>query len=159
MSSNGSDSGKVRLDRWLWAARFFKTRAQAKSAIEGGKVHINQQGDSSRQNRPKVSKEIAIGDMLTIRRGDLPETVLVKGLAEKRGSAKVAATLFEETPQSIEAREAERARRGTSGSAGTQQQTIQKRPPRAAQTQAGRGRGLARVHKNARDRGQIVNGY
>ena len=112
MSSNGSDSGKVRLDRWLWAARFFKTRAQAKSAIEGGKVHINQQGDSSRQNRPKVSKEIAIGDILTIRRGDLPETVLVKGLAEKRGSAKVAATLFEETPQSIEAREAERARRG-----------------------------------------------
>ena len=106
---------KVRLDRWLWAARFFKTRAQAKAAIEGGKVQYHlpagTAGHSDRLSRPKVSKEITVGDTITLRRSDSPETVVVTGLSEKRGSASVAATLYAETPESIEARESERSRR------------------------------------------------
>lgn len=112
--SNFDSRASVRLDRWLWAARFFKTRAQAKAAIEGGKVHFHLPGGATstdRLNRPKVSKEIAVGDTITVRRGDLPETVVIKALSDKRGSASVAATLYAETPESIESREAERSRR------------------------------------------------
>jgi ribosome-associated heat shock protein Hsp15 len=112
----------VRLDRWLWAARFFKTRAQAKAAIEGGKVHLAPPGtraarstegatDTAGFQRPKVSKELAVGDLLEIRRGWTAQVVEVTGLSEQRGSATVAQTLFRETPESVEAREAERARR------------------------------------------------
>lgn len=112
-----SDQGdaKVRLDRWLWAARFFKTRAQAKAAIEGGKVQFHLPGATTtnpdRLSRPKVSKEIGVGDTITLRRGDTAETVVVTGLSEKRGSASVAATLYVQTPESVEAREAARSRR------------------------------------------------
>ena len=117
---------KVRLDRWLWAARFFKTRAQAKNAIEGGKVHCFQSGGrpasagdesgpampgSGSRHRPKVSKEIAVGEMLEISRGRTTQVVEVTGLAEKRGTATQAAELYRETPESIELRETERARR------------------------------------------------
>ena len=120
---------RVRLDRWLWAARFFKTRAQAKTAIEGGKVdfHLSDgtpgkaQGSESQDSRPqnsrpkvskpKVSKEVSVGDTLTVRRGYSPETVIVTALSERRGSAAVARTLYEETTASIEARETEIARR------------------------------------------------
>ena len=106
---------KVRLDRWLWAARFFKTRAQAKAAIEGGKVQYHLPTGTARQgdrlSRPKVGKEIVVGDTITLRRGDSPETVVVTGLSDQRGSASDAATLYTETPQSIEARESERSRR------------------------------------------------
>ena len=104
---------RVRLDRWLWAARFFKTRAQAKTAIEGGKVAFHlQAGTASTQTaKPKVSKEVAVGDRLTIRRGWAAETVVVAGLSEKRGSARVARELYEETSESIELRETEVARR------------------------------------------------
>ena len=120
---------KVRLDRWLWAARFFKTRAQAKIAIEGGKVHCFQSGGrpvggsngsetseaampgSGSRHRPKVSKEIAVGEMLEISRGRTTQVVEVTGLAEKRGTASQAAELYRETPESIETRETERARR------------------------------------------------
>ncbi|HEX7035031.1 MAG TPA: S4 domain-containing protein [Pseudomonadales bacterium] len=108
---------RVRLDRWLWAARFFKTRAQAKAAIEGGKVHLAPPGTRADEAepdgwpRPKVSKEIAVGDVLEIRRGFATQLVEVTGLAEQRGSASAAALLYRETPASIEAREAERARR------------------------------------------------
>ncbi|MAT82863.1 MAG: RNA-binding protein [Gammaproteobacteria bacterium] len=119
---------KVRLDRWLWAARFFKTRAQAKIAIEGGKVHCFQSGGrpggapggeasepampgSGSRHRPKVSKEIAVGEMLEISRGRTTQVVEVTGLAEKRGTATQAAELYRETPESIELRETERARR------------------------------------------------
>lgn len=104
-----SDATKVRLDRWLWAARFFKTRAQAKNAIEGGKVHFQASGGG--QIRPKVSKEIGIGDTLTVRRGDQLQTVLVTGLSESRGNAGAAAALYDETAESVEARETELARR------------------------------------------------
>ena len=105
---------KVRLDRWLWAARFFKTRAQAKAAIERGRVHVHVPGrdpEHPQQIRPKVSKEVSIGDTLSVRRGDLAEVVRITGIAERRGSAEAAAALYEETHSSIEARETERARR------------------------------------------------
>jgi ribosome-associated heat shock protein Hsp15 len=108
---------KVRLDRWLWAARFFKTRAQAKAAIEGGKVELHMaaasgaEGKLERTAKPKVSKEIGIGDRLTIQRGWSPETVTVIGLSEQRGNAAAASLLFEESLASIEARETEVARR------------------------------------------------
>lgn len=114
-----SEREAVRLDRWLWAARFFKTRAQAKAAIEGGKVQFHLTGEdrsgSSNQVRPKVSKEVGVGDMLTVRRGTSPDTqpqtIVITAVTEKRGNATIAATLYQETDQSIEAREGERARR------------------------------------------------
>ena len=106
-------SNGVRLDRWLWAARFFKTRAQAKSAIEGGKVdfHIDTGTTGQQTTKPKVSKEISVGDTLTIRRGWTAETIVVSGLSEKRGNAATAQQLYQETVESIEARETEVARR------------------------------------------------
>jgi len=120
------EAGSVRLDRWLWAARFFKTRAQAKAAIEGGKVHLLSTPSGSgagpgagsasaaatvQARKPKVSKEIAVGDMLTIRRGWTLQTVQITGLSEQRGNATAAAALYTETAESIEARETDRARR------------------------------------------------
>ncbi len=99
-----SDSDRVRLDRWLWAARFFKTRSLAKAAIEGGKVDIGGQ-------KPKVSKELTIGEELKIRRGEVEQTIIVTGLAERRGSAAVAQTLYQETTASINQREGLRAQR------------------------------------------------
>jgi ribosome-associated heat shock protein Hsp15 len=115
--SEQTTPARVRLDRWLWAARFFKTRAQAKAAIEGGKVHLAPSGtradDAEPEGwpRPKVSKDIGIGDVLEIRRGHVTQLVEVTGLSEQRGNAGAAALLFRETAASIEAREAERARR------------------------------------------------
>ncbi len=119
--SDPSIHGAVRLDRWLWAARFFKTRSQAKAAIEGGKVHLEPPGprrpEAERPDgaggrlRPKVSKEVVVGDVLEIRRASATHVVEVTGLSEQRGNATVAATLYRETVESIEAREAERARR------------------------------------------------
>ncbi len=95
---------KVRLDRWLWAARFFKTRAQAKTAVEAGHVQLN-------GNRAKSAKDIGPGDELDIRRGWTTRTVIVTATANQRSNATVAATLFEETQDSIERRETEVARR------------------------------------------------
>ena len=117
MPESRAPRDRVRLDRWLWAARFFKTRAQAKAAIEGGKVHLEagrrgqDPADGSGRQRPKVSKEITVGDRLEIRRGAATFVVQVTGLSEQRGNAAAAATLYQETPESIEAREIERARR------------------------------------------------
>ena len=95
---------RVRLDRWLWAARFFKSRAMAKAAIEGGKVEIDDQ-------RAKPAKEIGVGQMLNIRRGDELFDVEVIRLADKRGSAAIAATLYTETENSLQRRAEEVARR------------------------------------------------
>lgn len=89
---------EVRLDRWLWAARFFKTRRTATEAVEGGKVHLN-------GRRPKKSKAVKIGDELRIRRGLYESVVRVTGLADKRRSAKEAVLLYEESEESREARE------------------------------------------------------
>ena len=89
---------KVRLDKWLWAARFFKTRALAADAIEGGKVEV---GDA----RVKRAKLIQVGDSIRLRLGPYEHVVTVRGLSERRGPAAVAATLFEETPESRKTRE------------------------------------------------------
>jgi len=89
---------KVRLDKWLWAARFYKTRPLAVEAIAGGKVHLN--GD-----RVKRAKLVQPGDRLEIRIPPYEHVVMVKAVAERRGSPAVAAALFEETPESVAARE------------------------------------------------------
>jgi ribosome-associated heat shock protein Hsp15 len=88
---------KVRLDKWLWAARFFKTRALAKAAIEGGKVQVEGQ-------RAKPSKDIAVGMTLTVRQGWDEKTVVVDNLSEQRRGASEAATLYTETEASVEQR-------------------------------------------------------
>jgi len=87
----------MRIDKWLWAARFFKTRSQAKEAIEGGKVHCEGQ-------RVKVSREVRPGMVLTIRQGFDEKIVEVKALSEVRGPATQAQQLYEETAESIAAR-------------------------------------------------------
>ena len=90
----------IRLDKWLWAARFFKTRSLASNAIKGGKVSLNKQN-------PKPGRELAVGDTLTIRQGQELKTIIIKMLADKRGPASVAQQLYEETTESIQAREKE----------------------------------------------------
>lgn len=92
------EDDKVRLDKWLWAARFYKTRALAKAAIEGGKVHC-------RGERCKPSKEPRIGEELTVRCGFDERTVVVRALSAVRRGAPEAQGLYEETAESIERRE------------------------------------------------------
>jgi len=94
----------VRIDKWLWAARFFKTRSAATEAVTGGHVHANGE-------RVKPARDVKIGDRLEIRRGQQRFTVVVTGLAERRGSASAAAELYEETPESIADREKRRDER------------------------------------------------
>lgn len=101
---------RVRIDKWLWAARFFKTRSLAKSAIEGGKIHIGGQ-------RIKPSKEIEPGAVVTVRTGWDELEVNVLALAEKRGSATIAATLYQETDKSLAKRETNAAQRKAIGQA------------------------------------------
>ncbi|MAT64135.1 MAG: RNA-binding protein [Gammaproteobacteria bacterium] len=96
--------GKVRIDKWLWAARFFKTRNLATEAVSGGKVHLN-------DSRVKPSRALSIGDRLRIRKGELEFTIEVTGLSERRGSASEAEKLYAEDPDSIAAREARRDQR------------------------------------------------
>lgn len=100
---------KLRIDKWLWAARFFKTRSLAKTAIEGGKVQMAGQ-------RVKVSKEIAVGDCLTIRQGWDEKEVTVRALSDKRASAPIAQALYEESNESVERRAREAAARKAAGS-------------------------------------------
>jgi ribosome-associated heat shock protein Hsp15 len=90
-------SARVRLDKWLWAARFFKTRSAAAQAVDGGKVDINGE-------RAKRSHQVQAGETITIRRPPHEMHIVVRALAELRGPASVAATLYEETEQSREAR-------------------------------------------------------
>ncbi|MNQ05164.1 Heat shock protein 15 [compost metagenome] len=92
------DDDKVRLDKWLWAARFYKTRALAKEAIEGGKVH-------HRGDRCKPSKEPRIGDEYVIRTGFDERTVVVRALSAVRRGAPEAQALYEETAASLAKRE------------------------------------------------------
>lgn len=89
---------QVRIDKWLWAARFFKTRALATEAINGGKVHMN-------GVRVKPSRHVQVGVVLEITRPQCEQTVVVKALSDKRGPASVAQTLYEETEESIKKRE------------------------------------------------------
>ena len=94
----------VRIDKWLWAARFYKTRGQATEAVLGGHVRLDAE-------RVKPSKEVRVGDTVEARVGDERWTVVVTGLSGKRGPARVAATLYEETADSSAARERRRLER------------------------------------------------
>ncbi len=107
MARQGTDQQKVRLDKWLWAARFFKTRAQAKAAIEGGKVQIDGQ-------RAKSSKDIPLGAAIKIRQGWDEKTVIVDNVTDQRRGATEAAALYSETPESISQREQRIAERKAS---------------------------------------------
>ncbi|MBK4726177.1 MULTISPECIES: ribosome-associated heat shock protein Hsp15 [Erwiniaceae] len=91
-------SDGVRLDKWLWAARFYKTRADAREMIEGGKVHYNGQ-------RSKPSKLVEVAAELTLRQGNDQRTVVIEAVTDKRGPATVAQQLYRETVESIEKRE------------------------------------------------------
>ncbi|MFT5708073.1 MAG: ribosome-associated heat shock protein Hsp15 [Oceanospirillaceae bacterium] len=93
-----SAEGRIRLDKWLWAARFFKTRALAKKALEGGKVHYDGQ-------RSKSSKVVEIGGLIKIRQGWDERVVEVIALSEQRRGAPEAILLYTETAQSIKKRE------------------------------------------------------
>jgi ribosome-associated heat shock protein Hsp15 len=97
MSTDSTD--RVRLDKWLWAARFFKTRGLAADAIDGGKVDVN-------DARVKRAKMVQIGDEVRIRQTPFEHVVIVRGVSEQRGPASVAATLYEETAESKAKREA-----------------------------------------------------
>ena len=108
MSDSSNDSGKVRLDRWLWAARFFKTRSAAKEAIDGGRVHCNRQ-------RAKPSKEVGVGTELEISRGISNYTVVITGVAQRRGSAAAAERLYRETEESAKRRAATAEQRRLTG--------------------------------------------
>lgn len=95
---------KIRLDKWLWAARFFKTRSLAAKAILRGHVRL-------RGNRIKPARAVQSGDMLYVRRGEIEFTVLVLKIISRRGSATIARTLYEESCESIAAREKSREER------------------------------------------------
>lgn len=112
--ANGAHSAnneeKVRLDKWLWAARFYKTRNLAKQFIDGGKVHYNGQ-------RTKPSRFVEVNSLITLRQGHTEKTVQVLVLEEKRKSAPEAQKLYKETQESIDKREHEAALRKSMGAA------------------------------------------
>jgi ribosome-associated heat shock protein Hsp15 len=98
-SNSESTITRLRIDKWLWAARFYKTRAVAKQAIEGGKVHCE-------GSRVKASKEIGIGSVIQVRQSTDEKTVEVLAISDKRRGAAQAQSLYQETPASVAAREA-----------------------------------------------------
>ncbi len=91
------EDGRTRIDKWLWAARFFKTRSLAAQAVEGGKVKLDDE-------RVKAAKPVRKGDRLTIRIGDQQWSITVQALSDRRGPAEVARTLYHEDDESREAR-------------------------------------------------------
>jgi ribosome-associated heat shock protein Hsp15 len=93
------EDGRVRIDKWLWAARFFKTRSLAAEAVAGGKVQVNGE-------RVKRAKQLQIGDEVRIRQGPYEHQIVVRELSDRRGPAADAAALYEEKPESRAAREA-----------------------------------------------------
>lgn len=99
MTESDDENGEIRIDKWLWAARFFKTRSLAAEAAAGGKVKVNGE-------RVKPAKAVSVGDMLSIRVGPFERVVWVRALSARRGPAAVAATLYEETDESKAARQA-----------------------------------------------------
>ena len=94
MAETAQPAARVRFDKWLWAARFYKTRSLATDAVAGGHVHI---GDA----RVKPSREVRVGETIDITQGARRRTVVVTALSDKRGPASVAQTLYEETAESI----------------------------------------------------------
>ena len=99
---------RLRIDKWVWAARFFKTRSIAKTAIEGGKVHIDGQ-------RVKVSREIGVGDIIAIKQGWDEKETQVAALSDRRGPASEAQSLYTETERSIARRAKEAEARKAAG--------------------------------------------
>ena len=95
---------QIRIDRWLWAARFYKTRSRAKIAIAGGKIHVN-------GAKAKPSREVRVCDNLSISRGTDEIDIVVVALSDQRGPANVAQALYSETPESIERRAELKAQR------------------------------------------------
>ena len=91
-------AGGVRLDKWLWAARFFKTRSLATEEIGKGRVQVNDLD-------AKPSRDVRLGDRIDVRQGAVVRTIVVKGLSHQRGPAPVAQALYEETPESVVRRE------------------------------------------------------
>jgi len=91
-------TASVRIDRWLWAARFFKTRAVATEAVLGGRVRLNGE-------RVKPAKHVHAADLIDVKVGEADWTITVRDVAEKRGSARVAAALYEETAESMAERQ------------------------------------------------------
>lgn len=94
----------MRIDKWLWAARFFKTRGLAQDAIENGRVLVADE-------RVKTARPLRIGESVSVRVGEVTRTVIVRELSEQRGPAAVAQRLYEETAESVTVREAARERR------------------------------------------------
>jgi ribosome-associated heat shock protein Hsp15 len=105
------DKTGVRLDKWLWAARFYKTRAQAVEAINGGHVHLN-------GNRPKPARGVQCGDELVIRKAGIEFVITVTGLSEQRGPAPVAQQLYQEHEDSRARRESLAEERRLAAAAG-----------------------------------------
>lgn len=95
---------QVRIDKWLWAARFYKTRSLATDAVEGGRVHVNSQ-------RVKPSYRVKIDDCISIKKSNQRQDVIVLALSDKRTAASIAQTLYCETDASIEQRELDRVQR------------------------------------------------
>ena len=104
MGADATRKDDVRLDRWLWAARFFKTRGLAQAAVRGGHVHV--EGE-----RAKPARALRIGQRVSIQKGEEVFHVYVTGLAERRASAAIAQTLYDETEASLAAREQAREAR------------------------------------------------
>lgn len=104
MTIYGSPQPEVRVDKWLWAARFFKTRSLAQTALENGRVLVD-------NARIKRSRTVHVGQTVWIRTGTVERTVLVMGVSANRGSAAVAQMLYRETDESIASREAQRDKR------------------------------------------------
>lgn len=105
MTRNATEGfDRIRLDKWLWAARFFKTRSLAVQAIEHGRVKLNRE-------RVKAAREVKPGDLLDIEIGDFCWSVTVRGLMKQRGPAPVAQTLYEEDPASVARRQEKQQQR------------------------------------------------
>lgn len=98
-AQSANEKSGVRLDKWLWAARFYKTRSIAKAMIEGGKVHYNGQ-------RAKTSKEVEVGAMIKLRQGNDEKEIIVTALSDQRRGAPEAQLLYQETEKSVKQREA-----------------------------------------------------
>ncbi len=111
MSRQDSETDTIRLDKWLWAARFFKTRGLATQAINGGHVHLN-------GSRVKPSRTIKLDDEVRIRKSSVEFIIHVRGLSDKRGPAPVAQTLYEETETSLAQRENQKQQRSLMADAG-----------------------------------------
>jgi ribosome-associated heat shock protein Hsp15 len=104
MAHNAPEAGRVRLDKWLWAARFYKTRSLSADEIDKGRVRVN--------GAPvKPAREVRIGDVVELRSGSVQRTLVVRALNGVRGPAAVAAQMYDETPESVALRQAAAERR------------------------------------------------